>query len=107
VKILVIGAGVIGTTYGWQFARAGYDVTHFVRSGKLERYRSGGIRVNCVDMRRRGGPLVSDLYLPGFTRRDEGHVRNPAREGSGRRRPDARVRGLREVHRLISRPQER
>jgi len=34
MKTLIVGAGVIGTIYGWAFAEAGVDVTHYVRPGK-------------------------------------------------------------------------
>ena len=34
MKTLIVGAGVIGTLYGWALAEAGVDVTHFVRPGK-------------------------------------------------------------------------
>lgn len=34
MKILVIGLGVIGTTYGYLFQKAGHQVEHLVRDGK-------------------------------------------------------------------------
>jgi 2-dehydropantoate 2-reductase len=34
MKILMFGAGVIGTVYGYALAQAGNDVTHYVRPGK-------------------------------------------------------------------------
>ena len=36
VDILVIGLGVIGTTYGYLFHKAGYNVEHFLRSGSTK-----------------------------------------------------------------------
>lgn len=33
MKILIVGRGIIGTTYGWALAEAGADVTHVVRQG--------------------------------------------------------------------------
>ncbi len=34
MKILMFGAGVINTLYGYVLAQAGNDVTHYVRPGK-------------------------------------------------------------------------
>jgi 2-dehydropantoate 2-reductase len=34
MRILVVGAGVIGTIYGWLLSEAGHDVVHLVRPGK-------------------------------------------------------------------------
>jgi ketopantoate reductase len=31
MKILIVGAGVIGASYGWALSKAGHDVTHFVK----------------------------------------------------------------------------
>jgi 2-dehydropantoate 2-reductase len=33
MKTLIVGRGIIGTTYGWALSEAGADVTHVVRSG--------------------------------------------------------------------------
>jgi ketopantoate reductase len=33
MKILVVGTGIIGTTWGWALSNAGLDVTHLVRPG--------------------------------------------------------------------------
>lgn len=33
MKTLIVGRGIIGTTYGWALTEAGADVTHLVRSG--------------------------------------------------------------------------
>jgi 2-dehydropantoate 2-reductase len=34
MKVLVVGAGIIGTIFGWALAEGGHDVTHFVRKGR-------------------------------------------------------------------------
>lgn len=34
MRLLVIGTGVIGTTYAWQLMQAGCEVTHYVRKGR-------------------------------------------------------------------------
>lgn len=41
MKILVVGAGVIGTIFGWALAEQGHDVTHFVRKGKAAQFANG------------------------------------------------------------------
>ncbi|HVU10552.1 MAG TPA: 2-dehydropantoate 2-reductase N-terminal domain-containing protein [Phototrophicaceae bacterium] len=50
MKILVLGAGVIGTIYGQLFAEAGHEVVHYVRAGKSAQYE-GGIDVHLLDGR--------------------------------------------------------
>ncbi len=46
MKVLVIGAGVIGTIYGYVLAQSGNDVTHYVRPGKKASLENGiGIRL--------------------------------------------------------------
>lgn len=54
MKTLIVGAGVVGTIYGWALSEAGTDVTHFVRSGKAARFKNGV----CLDMldERKGHP---------------------------------------------------
>lgn len=48
MKLLVIGAGVIGTVYGYVLAKAGHDVTHYVRPGKPAALQNG-IRLRFLD----------------------------------------------------------
>jgi len=45
MKILTIGAGVIGVTYAWQLQKAGYDLTHLVRKHKIDLYKTEGIQI--------------------------------------------------------------
>ena len=42
MKILILGAGVIGTTYAWQLSNAGNDVTLFVRAEEKRKIERGG-----------------------------------------------------------------
>ncbi len=51
MKILVVGAGIIGSIYGWAFAEAGHDVIHFVRRGKAARY-ANGMDIDMYDVRK-------------------------------------------------------
>lgn len=55
MKILIIGAGVIGITYAWQISEAGYDVTVYVRKGKKEKVEREGFGIECLDFREGGG----------------------------------------------------
>lgn len=51
MKILIVGAGIIGTIYGWAFAEAGHDVTHFVRPGRAAQFAKG-IKIDMYDVRK-------------------------------------------------------
>ncbi len=41
MKTLIVGAGVIGTTWGWALSDAGIDVTHLVRPGNMNICENG------------------------------------------------------------------
>lgn len=66
MKILIIGVGVIGVTYAWQLQKAGYSLTHLVRKHKLQQYKSQGIQIRCLDLRKAGGTTVEESYHPNF-----------------------------------------
>jgi 2-dehydropantoate 2-reductase len=70
MKILVIGTGVIGTTYAWQLSQTGCEITHLVRRGQKERLDREGIHIECMDMRKGkgqgNGEVVKALYRPAF-----------------------------------------
>lgn len=51
MKVLIIGAGVIGTVYGWALSEAGCDITHYVRPGRSIKYKSG-IIMDVLDSRK-------------------------------------------------------
>jgi ketopantoate reductase len=53
MKVLIYGAGVIGTVYGWQLSKAGHDVTLLVRKGKKAVFQDG-ICIRCIDQRVKG-----------------------------------------------------
>jgi 2-dehydropantoate 2-reductase len=52
VKILVVGAGIIGTIYGWALSEGGHQVVHLVRPDKAARFRNG-IPMDIFDRRMR------------------------------------------------------
>jgi 2-dehydropantoate 2-reductase len=51
MKILIVGAGIVGTIYGWAFAEAGHAVTHLVRPGRGGMYPDG-INIDMYDLRK-------------------------------------------------------
>ena len=51
MKILMVGAGIIGSIYGWAFAEAGHEVTHLVRPGRAAQFASG-IEIDMYDVRK-------------------------------------------------------
>ena len=65
MRFLSIGTGVIGTTYAWQLARAGHDVTLLVRPGRKEMLDASGIQITCLDGRR-GRTVVQEVFRPRF-----------------------------------------
>ncbi len=63
-NILVIGAGVIGTTYSWQLSLAGFTLTHLVRESKKDFYRENGIVIKCLDQRHGRKKTLRTVYRP-------------------------------------------
>jgi 2-dehydropantoate 2-reductase len=61
MRILVFGAGVIGTVYGYVLARAGNDVTHYVRPGKKAALQDG-VRLKLLDGRSKPATEGDALY---------------------------------------------
>jgi 2-dehydropantoate 2-reductase len=51
MKLLIVGAGIIGSIYGWAISKAGHDVTHLVRPGKAQRLATG-IPIDMLDNRK-------------------------------------------------------
>lgn len=64
MKILILGAGVIGTTYAWQLSNSGQDVTLFVRAGKKERIEREGFLIRCKDERQKKSEPFEVTYHP-------------------------------------------
>jgi len=51
MKTLMVGAGIIGTIFGWAYAQAGHEVTHLVRPGRTEKYKDG-FQIDMYDVRK-------------------------------------------------------
>lgn len=64
MKIMIFGAGVIGTTYAWQLSEAGHNITLLVRSGKKEAIYNNGIKINCLDCRNKQKKQTKALFKP-------------------------------------------
>lgn len=67
MKILVIGAGVIGVTYAWQLSLCGNEVSFYVRSEKVNPIRENGISITCLDTRRLKDRAVKTVFRPQVT----------------------------------------
>jgi len=63
VKILVFGAGVIGSMHAWAFERAGHDVSLLVRAGHEDRW-ANGIALRILDGRGSRQEETKALYRP-------------------------------------------
>ncbi|MDR3141173.1 MAG: ketopantoate reductase family protein [Tannerellaceae bacterium] len=51
MKILIYGAGIVGSAYGWQLSEAGHEVTVLVRPEKKQTVKEKGICIHCTDFR--------------------------------------------------------
>jgi 2-dehydropantoate 2-reductase len=51
VRVLVVGAGIIGSIYGWALAESGHEVVHLVRSGRAATLRDG-MKLDVFDRRK-------------------------------------------------------
>jgi 2-dehydropantoate 2-reductase len=51
MKVLIVGAGIIGSIFGWALTEGGHDVTHFVRKGKAAQFVNG-IPVDMLENRK-------------------------------------------------------
>lgn len=51
MRVLVVGAGIIGSIYGWALSESGHHVVHLVRSGRAAALR-GGLEVDVFDRRK-------------------------------------------------------
>jgi 2-dehydropantoate 2-reductase len=65
VKILVIGAGVIGTIYGGRLSAAGHDVTMLARGRRLAEIDSEGLRLEDVIADRQSEARVGVIATTG------------------------------------------
>lgn len=64
MKILVYGAGIIGSTYAWQLSQAGHDVSVLVRKGKKQLVEQEGIKIYCTDFRGNKREIIQTTFKP-------------------------------------------
>lgn len=50
MKLLIVGAGVVGSIFGWALAGSENEVTHFVRPGRAARF-ANGLTMDVLDRR--------------------------------------------------------
>jgi ketopantoate reductase len=75
MKILVFGAGVIGTTYAWQLSEAGFDVSLLVRKQRLTRYSHSGVTIKCTDMRGKRKEFINTVFRPNTVDRIDSSIK--------------------------------
>jgi 2-dehydropantoate 2-reductase len=61
MRVLVIGAGIIGSIYGWALAESGNRVVHLVRPGRAAAFRDG-MPLDMFDRRKRHKRRFRGLY---------------------------------------------
>ncbi len=66
MKLMIVGAGVIGTIVGWALSDAGYDVVHFVRPGGISKHKDGTL-MDVLDKRKSHNPKYIGRYIPKLT----------------------------------------
>lgn len=64
MKILLVGAGIIGTIYGGRLAEAGHDVTMLARGRRLTEIASDGLRLEDVTTGRHSHVQVGAVETP-------------------------------------------
>jgi ketopantoate reductase len=64
MKILIYGAGIVGSTYGWQLSEAGHEITVLVRKDKKQLIEKNGIPIHCADFRRNKKRTVQTIFRP-------------------------------------------
>ena len=63
MNILIIGLGVIGTTYGYLFEKAGFNVEHYIRKNS-SKYNINELNIELLDGRvNQKGIESSDKYI--------------------------------------------
>ncbi|MGO9124863.1 MAG: ketopantoate reductase family protein [Terriglobales bacterium] len=61
MRVLVVGAGIIGSIYGWALAESGHHIVHLVRSGKAPALRDG-LTLDMFDRRKGHRRKFRELY---------------------------------------------
>ena len=64
MKILIYGAGVVGSTYGFLLSERGNDITVLVKKGKKQLIEEEGIKINCTDFRGNKKRIKQTTFRP-------------------------------------------
>lgn len=94
MKILIYGAGVIGSLYAALFGKAGYDVTVYARGRRLENFEKNGLRyfqknkIHSAKVNIIGDVKADDCYDFIFLTVREDQVHQALRELSGNSSPN-------------------
>ncbi len=94
MKILIYGAGVIGSLYAALFGEAGYDVTVYARGRRLENFEKNGLRyfrknkIHSAKVNIIGDVKADDCYDFIFLTVREDQVHQALRELSGNSSPN-------------------
>ena len=64
MKILIYGAGIVGTTYGWQLSQAGHEVSVLVKKEKKQTIENNGIHLHCTDFRDNKNQITETIFRP-------------------------------------------
>jgi 2-dehydropantoate 2-reductase len=64
MKVLILGAGVIGTTYAWQLSNAGQEVSLLVCKSKREQIQKEGFLIRYRDERQKKSEPMEIAYHP-------------------------------------------
>jgi 2-dehydropantoate 2-reductase len=61
MKVLIIGAGAIGSIYGWALSNAGHKIVHFVRPGRASQF-TDGLQIDMMDKRKGHKKYFNGIY---------------------------------------------
>lgn len=64
MKVLIYGAGIVGSTYGWLLSKAGHEISVLVRPEKKQVVLEKGIHIHCTDFRGRQKRVEDVVFKP-------------------------------------------
>ena len=64
MKILIVGTGIVGVSHGFALSEAKLDITHLVRSNKIDTLTQNGINLDIYDMRGVDPEQRTTIYYP-------------------------------------------
>ncbi|MFZ5353124.1 MAG: ketopantoate reductase family protein [Bacillota bacterium] len=64
MRLLIVGTGVIGSTYAWQLSKAGHNVTLLAKAHTVEMYKTQGLTIEFVDKRGKKRVQGKEAFCP-------------------------------------------